>query len=315
VPAIRSLVTGGSGFIGRHVVAALASQGHYVRILDLEPPREKLQGIEYVAGSILDAACVRDALRGIDHVYHVAGISQLWTRDPADFRRINYEGTQAMLDAAREAGVGRFVHCSSETVTLADFGPMPGPYSRSKLQAEQAVRAAAENGLPAVVVAPTVTIGPNDDNQTPGTAMLSVFLGGRVRFYLDCTLNLVDVRDVARGMFLAGAHGRMGERYFLGGHNISVAALLRSMQEFTQRRQLRIPIPGALALMVAALAETVATHLTHRPPIASVEGVRLGRLLRPIASDLAQRDLGYAARPLEVTLRDAIAWLCRTARP
>jgi dihydroflavonol-4-reductase len=186
---------------------------------------------------------------------------------------------------------------------------MPGPYSRSKFLAEQAARRAAEQGFPAVVVAPTVTLGPDDYNSTPGTAMLAGFLPKRVQFYLNCALNFVDVRDVARGMTLAGESGRVGERYFLGGTNASIAELLAFIERITGRKRVRIPIPGAAALMVAALADTVATYLTHRPPVASIEGVRLGRRLRAISSDKTQRELGYAARPLESTLRDAIDWL------
>jgi dihydroflavonol-4-reductase len=306
----HSLVTGGSGFIGRHVVRALRERCHHVRVLDVKPPPDLIPDVEYVAGSILDRSCIRDALRGVDHVYHLAAITHLWTTRPDDFDSVNYVGSKQVLAAAREHGVARFVHCSSETVkpegTAAD---MPGPYSRSKFLAEQAVRQAAEKGFPAIVIAPTVTLGPDDCNFTPGTAMLAGFLPKRVQFYLNCALNFVDVRDVALGMALAGESGRIGERYFLGGTNISIAELLALIERITRRKRMRIPIPGAVALLFAWWADTVATHLTHRPPIASIEGVRLGQRLRPISSDKAQRELGYATRPLDSTLRDAIDWL------
>jgi dihydroflavonol-4-reductase len=268
--------------------------------------------VEYVAGSILDRSCVREALRGIDHVYHLAAITHLWTARRDDFDSVNHVGSKQVLAAAREHGVARFVHCSSETVTPeGTAADMPGPYSRSKFLAEQAVRRAAEAGFPAIVVAPTVTLGPHDYNSTPGTAMLAGFLPKRVQFYLNCALNFVDVRDVARGMLLAVESGRNGERYFLGGTNISIAELLFLIERITRHTRVRIPIPGAVALLFAGWAEAVATRLTHRPPIASIEGVRLGQRLRPISSDKAQRELGYATRPLESTLRDAIDWLYR----
>jgi dihydroflavonol-4-reductase len=306
----RSLVTGGSGFIGRHLVTALTARGHEVRILDLEPPRDDSARAQYVRGSILDGRVVGNALRDVEHVYHLAGISHLWTRCGADFSRVNCDGTKALLVAAREAKVARFLYCSSETVDLAAFAAdLPGPYSRSKFLGEQAVRAAARDGLPVVIVAPTVTLGPNDDNSTPGTAMLAGFLARRLQFYFDCILNLVDVRDVARGMVLAGEVGSVGERYLLGGTNISVSELLTLIEGITKHKRMRIPVPDTLALAIAACSEMIATYITHRPPLAPVEGVRLARMLPQIAIEKAQRELGYEARPLERTLEDAIAHL------
>jgi len=304
----RSLVTGGSGFIGRHLVTALMARDHRVRILDIEPPREALPGVEYVHGSILDDSIVASSLRDIEQVYHLAGISHLWTPCVDDFRRVNCDGTKALLVAAREAGVARFLYCSSETVDLgASADDLPGPYSRSKFLAEQPVRTAARDGLPVVIVAPTVTIGPSDDNSTPGTAMLTGFLARRLQFYFDCTLNLVDVRDVARGMVLAAEVGREGERYLLGGTNISVCDLLALVERVTKHKRVRISVPGTIAFVIAAFSEMIATYITHRPPLAPVEGVRLARILPAIAIDKAQRELGYEARPLESTLEDAVA--------
>jgi nucleoside-diphosphate-sugar epimerase len=301
-------VTGGSGFIGRHLVTALMARGDRVRILDLEPPREALPGVEYVRGSILDDSVVASSLRDIEHVYHLAGISHLWAQCAGDFRRVNCDGTKALLVAAREAGVARFLYCSSETVDLAaSAADLPGPYSRSKFLAEQAVRAAARDGLPVVIVAPTVTLGPDDDNSTPGTAMLAGFLARRLQFYFNCILNLVDVRDVARGMVLAGKVGRAGERYLLGGTNISVSELLALIERITKRKRVRIPVPGTLAFIIAAFSEIIATYITHRLPLAPVEGVRLARILPQIVIEKAQRELGYETRPLQSTLEDAVA--------
>ncbi len=231
------LITGGSGFIGRHLVAALQARGTRVRVLDLTPPGDLAADIEFVPGSILDAECLDGAMANVRRVYHVAGIAKLWSRDRSDFDRVNAGGTATVLRAAAAHRIERVVHCSTEAILLpkrrgADrlidetvqpaLSDMPGPYTRSKLTAEQSVLAAVEGGMDALIVNPTVPIGPGDRNLTPPAAMLSMFLNGQSPAYLDCTLNLVDVRDVAAGMVLAAERGRTGERYILGGDNVAL---------------------------------------------------------------------------------------------
>lgn len=318
------LVTGGSGFIGRHVVAALRARGGGVRILDLAPPDDLAADVEFVAGSILDPQRLDAAMTGVRRVYHLAGIAKLWSRDRADFERINAGGTAMMLRAAATQRVERVIHCSTEAILLPKrrgsvalideivqpaLGDMPGPYTRSKLKAEQSVLAAVQDGLNALIVNPTVPIGPGDRNLTPPAAMLSMFLKGQSLAYLECMLNLVDVRDVAGGMVLAAERGRTGERYILGGDNLALSDLLRLLETISGRPMPKRAVPGWLALASAVVTEWVADVLTHQPPAATREGVALALRSQPFDSRKARSELGYAPRALQDALADAVSWL------
>ena len=321
------LVTGGSGFIGRHLVAALHARGARVRVLDLTPPGDLAADIEFVPGSILDAECLDVAMANVRRVYHVAGIAKLWSRDRSDFDRVNAGGTATVLRAAAAHRVERVIHCSTEAILLpkrrgADglidetgrpaLSDMPGPYTRSKLTAEQSVLAAVEGGMDALIVNPTVPIGPGDRNLTPPAAMLSMFLNGQSPAYLDCVLNLVDVRDVAAGMVLAAERGRTGERYILGGDNVALRDLLTLLERISARPMPKRAVPGWLALASAAVAEWAADVVTGRTPAATREGVRLALRSGPFDSQKARSELGYAPRPLQDALSDAVAWLSAT---
>lgn len=318
------LVTGGSGFIGAHLVAALLARGREVRVLDLVPPQTQAAGMVFVRGSLLDPACLSQAMAGVCHVYHLAGIASLWTPDRARFEQVNAEGTERVAQAALVHRAARFVHCSTEAILLPARRPdgsalitesrepvladMPGPYTRSKLLAEHAVRAAVAAGLDAVIVNPTVPIGPGDRNLTPPAAMLAMFLNGQSPAFLDCVLNLVDVRDVAAGMLAAAACGRCGERYILGGDNVALRDLLALLALRSGRTMPKRAIPGSLALMAATIAEAIAAW-TGRAPAATREGVRLALRSAPFDSAKARHELGYAPRSFDVALSDALAWL------
>ncbi|MDQ2104689.1 NAD-dependent epimerase/dehydratase family protein [Azospirillum isscasi] len=321
-----TLVTGGSGFIGGHLVAALAARGERVRILDRQDPPDPLPpGVEFRRGSILDEAAVARALDGVERVYHLAAVALLWDRDPAVFDRVNRQGTRVLLDAAARApGLRRFIHCSTEAVMIGHPPPrrlpprlnedadpgleaLAGPYCRSKYRAEQDALAAAARGLPVVVVNPTAPIGPGDRLPTPPNAMLRLFRGGGPRLILDCVLNLVDVRDVAQGMILAAERGRIGERYILGGTDIALGDLARRIDRLCGREPVRRrPVPPALALAAARVEEWLSDHVTRRPPTASVTGVRLALGGGGFDSGKAMRELGYTVRPLEASLREAL---------
>jgi dihydroflavonol-4-reductase len=318
------LVTGGSGFIGRHVVNTLRARGARVRILDLVPPDDPAPDVEFVSGSILDPDRVGAAMLDVRHVYHLAGIAKLWSRDRSDFDRVNAVGTATVMRAAAERRVARVVHCSTEAILLPkchaagalidetarpERSDMSGPYTRSKLAAEQAVLAAVQGGLNALIVNPTVPIGPGDRNGTPPAAMLSMFLNGQTPAYLDCVLNLVDVRDVAAGMVLAAERGRTGERYILGGENVALRDLLILLERISARPMPKRALPGWLALGSATVTEWVADVWTKRPPAATLEGVRLALRSGPFDSKKACNELGYASRPLQDALTDAVAWL------
>ncbi|NBC34868.1 MAG: NAD-dependent epimerase/dehydratase family protein [Alphaproteobacteria bacterium] len=323
---MTDLVTGGAGYIGRHVVAALLSAGRPVRVLDRAAAPGLPADVGYIRGSVTDRDTVRGALDGVERVFHLAAIPHLWARDRQDFDAVNAGGTRIILEAARQAGVSRVVHCSTDAILLAGrdriadetvamrAAAMPGPYCLSKLRAEEAARQAAADGLPVVIVNPTVPVGPGDASETPPTRMLLDFLNGRTPAFLDCTLNLVDVRDVASGHLLAAARGRSGERYILGGETLDLAALLERLQRLSGRRMPRRRIPYWLALAAAHVDEAIADHLTGRPPRAPVTGVRLARRLGPLSTAKAARDLGFAARPLADSLRDFLNWAAETGR-
>ncbi|MBP2314823.1 NAD-dependent epimerase/dehydratase family protein [Azospirillum soli] len=315
-----ALVTGGSGFIGGHLVAALTARGERVRILDVCEPANAPPGVEFRHGSILDPEAAARAMEGVEQVFHLAAHAQLWLPDPADFDRVNREGTRIVLDAARRVGVRRFLHCSTEAVLVgapparrldesADPGieDLAGPYCRSKWLAEREALAAARDGLPVVVVNPTAPIGPGDRTPTPPTAMLRLFQAGGPRLILDCTLNLVDVRDVAAGMLLVAERGRVGERYLLGGTDIRLAELAARIDRLMGRPVAkRYAVPGGVALVAARVEEWLSDHVTRRPPHAPVTGVRLALGAGGFDSGKAMRELGYRTRPLEETLADAL---------
>ena len=319
----RVLVTGGTGFIGQHLVSTLATRGRQVRVLDLRPPICALPEVEYVQGSVLDATVVNEALAGVDEVYHLAGLPGMWLPQKADFDTVNRHGTEVVITAARKKGTNRFLHCSTESILFRrspspgganDHGllpaeEMPGLYTRSKMLAERFATQAAASGFPLVIGTPTMPIGPHDHNLTPPTAMLQHFLHARVQLYLDFIVNLVDVRDVASGLILAMERGQIGQRYILGGESIPLKKILQLMATISGRRSLSIAVPGRLAEISAKMLELISDHVTRRPPTGTAEGVRIAMRATDLSIDKARRELGYAPRPVEPTLRDTIAYL------
>ncbi len=315
------LVTGGSGFIGQHLVSALVARNRQVRVLDLLPPA--LSEVQYIRGSVLDPALVDEALRDVDEVYHLAALPGMWLPKKADFHTVNYHGTEVVIAAARKRGIARFLHCSTESILFRapssqdavcehDLMPadtMPGLYTRSKLLAEQLAMQAASSGYPVIVGTPTMPIGLHDHNLTPPTAMLRHFLDGRLHLYLDFIVNLVDVRDVATGLILAMEHGRAGHRYILGSEGIPLKRILELMAAISGRRNLTIPIPGHVAQMAATALEFISDHVTRRPPTGTAEGVRIALRAKELSIEKSQQELGYAPRPVEPALRDTITYL------
>ena len=324
----KSLVTGGSGFIGHHLVSALLARGDTLRIFDLNAPLETTAKVEFLRGSIDDRPAILDALHGMDRVFHLAGIAHLWTRNLADLDRVNRFGTETLLSAAAESRIGRIVHCSTESILMpphrADvpideaislqLSDMAGPYTRSKFAGEQRARAAARAGLPVVIVNPTVPLGPGDHRITPPTALLARFLDGGRFASLECTLNLADVRDIAEGMILAAEHGRIGERYILGGQNLSMRELAVLIGQFTGKPASPIWIPPWLALGAGLIGGWLANHVTHSTPAATAEGVRLALRSGPLDIGKARRELGYAPRPIEPALVQALEWVTKQGR-
>ena len=316
----QALVTGGGGFVGQHLVAALLARGDRVRIVDLRSPERAPPGAQYVQGSILDAALVRQALDGVEEVYHLAALPGMWMPRKADFHDVNCRGTEVVLAAARERGVRRFLHCSTESILFGRSNPepfvserthttpeeMPGAYTRSKMLAEQLALKAAASGFPVVIANPTMPVGPHR-HLTPPTEMLRYFLKRHIQVYLDFVMNLVDVRDVAAGLLLAMERGQFGQRYILGGEDISMRRLLETLAAISGREAVRVAMPGGIARAIAAAMEFIADHVTRRPPAATVEGVRIALRSKPLSIEKSRRELGYAPRPIELALREVIA--------
>jgi dihydroflavonol-4-reductase len=317
----QTLVTGGSGFIGQHLVALLARSGRRVRILDLRPPACTPAGAQFVKGSVLDPALVREALDDVEEVYHLAALPGMWMPRKDDFHAVNCRGTEVVIEAARKRGVARFLHCSTESILFSPSNPeaviteeacatldeMPGAYTRSKMLAEQRAVQAAASGFPVVIANPTMPIGPHQGDLTPPTSMLQYFRGRRVQIYFDFIMNLVDVRDVAAGLALAMERGQIGHRYILGGEEISLTKLLRILGAISGENAVRVPIPAAIAQVTAAIMEFVADRVTHRAPAATIEGVRIALRSKALSIEKSRRELGYAPRSIMPALREALA--------
>jgi dihydroflavonol-4-reductase len=315
-----SLVTGGSGFIGRHLVAGLLAKGDDVRVLDVAPPQAGDRTVDFVQGSVADCAACTRALDGVDRVYHLAGIAHLWRRQIEDFDTVNRRGTEALLKAAADKRIRRVVHCSTESILLPRrrnhraideskppaLEDMAGPYTRSKHLGEAAALRAAKNGLDVVVVNPTVPIGVGDRNMTPPAAMLALFLSGHTPFFLDCVLNLVDVRDIADGIVRAGEHGRSGERYILGGENLELRELLPILEKKSGHRMPRHKVPAALALLTGSISGWIADNVTRRPPVVTREAVLLALRSAPFDCAKARRELGYQPGSIDRPLTDVV---------
>jgi dihydroflavonol-4-reductase len=318
-----TLVTGGTGFIGANVARELVAAGATVRVLARPGgDRRALAGVkvEIVEGDLLDRASVRRALGGVRSVYHVAADYRLWTPDPAMLYRTNVDGTRVVLEAAGEAGVTRVVHTSTvgavgipedgrpgtedTPVTLAD---MIGHYKRSKFLAEQVALEFARRGLPVVVVNPSAPIGPWDVKPTPTGQMIVDFMRGRMLASVDTGLNIVHVRDVARGHLLAAERGTPGERYILGHRDLSLVDIFGVLAEITGRRAPRFRVPYAVAWFGAACCETVA-RVTGRPPAVPLTAVRMARKRMYFSPARAVRELGLPQTDVRTALADAVAW-------
>ena len=316
----QALVTGGSGFIGQHLVTTLRAHDRRVRVLDLRPPRCAATAVQYVRGSVLDAELLQAALDDVEEVYHLAGLPGMWTQCKDDFHAVNAQGTAIVIAAARKRGVSRLLHCSTESIlfrrsrtasALAEdvsvtLEQMPGAYTRSKMLGEQQALQAAASGFPVVIANPTMPIGPHNGNLTPPTLMLQYFLSRRVQIYMDFIMNLVDVRDVAIGLLLAMERGQTGQRYILGGENIALKKFLAMVSVISGRSALRVSIPAVIAQTSAAVLEFIADHVTHKPPAGTVEGVRIASRSQALSIEKARRELGYAPRPIGGALEEAV---------
>jgi dihydroflavonol-4-reductase len=317
------LVTGGSGFIGAHIVRALLDDGATVRCLVRdERPRANLAGldVEIVQGDLTTPDSLGHALDGVQVLYHCAADYRLYARRPGEIYRTNVDGTRHLLQAAGDAGVERIVYTSSvgalglngdgqpgNEATPVALDDMIGHYKRSKFLAEREAEAAAGRGLPVVVVNPSAPVGELDVKPTPTGQMIVDFLDGKMPFYVDTGLNLVDVRDVARGHLLAAEKGRVGERYILGGENLTLKAILELLSDLTGRPAPRRRIPHWIPT-VAAAVDTGLARLLGRTPRVSLEAVRMSRHRMFFDAGKAVRELGLPQSPVRAALARAVAW-------
>jgi dihydroflavonol-4-reductase len=308
---VRALVTGAAGFIGSHVVAALASSGAQVRAFDRRAPADLPSGAEFAQGDLLDREALRRALAGCDAVFHLAALYSYSRRDVAAMERINVEGTRTLIE---EAGSRRIVH----TASCATCGPVAGRaateadspaawelrvlYKRTKIAGERIALDAAARGANIVVVNPTTPVGPGDRRPTPTGKMVADVATGRARAYLaGSALNVVAVEDVARGHLLAFERGRVGQRYLLGGENISMREAFRAICAAVGRPAPRLAVPWVAAYGAAWLA----TRLLREPKLLVIDEVRIARWPMLFDDALARAELGYSSEPAASALARA----------
>jgi dihydroflavonol-4-reductase len=321
---MKALVTGATGFVGAAVARVLIREGWEVRALARKgSDRRNVQHLplEVVEGDLADRASLERALAECQALFHVAADYRLGAFDPRQLYQTNVEGTRNILEASRQAGVQRVVYTSSVATvgiprdgtpgnedTPVGIADMVGHYKRSKFLAEQVVREAALAGLSVVIVNPSTPIGPGDIKPTPTGQLVLDAAAGRMPACVDTGLNVVHVDDVAAGHLLAFHRGRLGERYILGGQDLTLREILVEIAGLVGRKPPTVRLPTGVVLPIAYVAEAIA-RITGRPGRITVESVRMARKRMFFSSDKAKRELGYASRAPTEALRDAIAWL------
>ncbi len=319
-----AFVTGATGFLGSHVARVLADNGADMRLLVRSSSNlRNIEGLraDRALGDLRDPVSLEKAMAGCDVVFHVAADYRLWVRDPNEMYRSNVEGTRAILEAARKNGVRRLVYTSSvatigftrnsypanedSPVSLAD---MIGHYKRSKFMAEQLALEAGRSGLEVVVVNPTTPVGDQDVKPTPTGRIVVDFLKRKFPAYVETGLNLVDVRECARGHVTALEKGKSGERYILGGENLTLKQILDKLAKITGLPSPILKLPYIFAYAAGIADEIVTGRLRGREPRATIDTVRMGAKKMFASSDKAERDLGWKIVPVESALRRAAEW-------
>ncbi len=325
---MKAFVTGATGFVGSHVAHVLAEQGADLRLLvrsSSDPKNIQHLMAERVVGDLRDSGSLEKAISGCDTVFHVAADYRLWIRDPEQMYRSNVEGTRAILEAARKNGVRRVVYTSSvATMGFTSNGHpanedspvalenMIGHYKRSKFMAEQIVLAAGEraeeSGMKVVVVNPTTPVGEQDIKPTPTGRIIVDFLKKKFPAYVDTGLNLLDVRECARGHVAALEKGRSGERYILGGENLTLKQILDKLAAITGLPSPKVRVPYAVALAAGVVDQVVTGSILRREPRATIEAVRMSRKKMFVTSGKAERELGWKVVAVDDALRRAVEW-------
>lgn len=317
------LVTGATGFVGAAIVRALLARGETVRVL-ARPNSDRRNvshlNVEVVEGRLEDLESLRRAVRGCRVLIHTAADYRIWVPDPAAMMRANVDGTRALMEAALAESVERVVYTSSVATlghveggsadedTPTSIADKVGPYKQSKFLAEEAVRALVKDkGLPAVIVNPSTPIGPGDVKPTPTGRMIVEAASGRMPAYVDTGLNIVHVDDVAQGHLLALDKGRIGERYILGGENLSLADILIRIATITGGRPPLMKLPRWPLYPLAWGAEAWARAFGGEPFV-TVDGLKMAKIHMFFSSAKAERELGYRHRPADEALDAAVEW-------
>ena len=320
---MTTLVTGATGFLGSHIARQLTARGESVRVLVRATSQTRaVDGlpVEKAVGDLRDLPSLCRALAGVRRVYHVAADYRFGVRNPQELYESNVTGTRNLLEAARQEGVELFIYTSTvATIAVPRWGKLPneetparleemiGHYKRSKFLAEKEAFRAAASGLPVIVVNPTAPVGPGDWKPTPTGRIIVDFLCGRMPGYVDTGLNVVPVEDAAAGHILAAERGRVGQRYILGGRNMTLKQILDALAVITGRRAPRLRFPHAVAL-AAGYVDQVASFMLRREPRIPLEGVRMARHKMFVDGSKAERELGFAPGPIEPALERAVRW-------
>ena len=319
---MTTLVTGAAGFLGSHVARQLVSRGDDVRVLMRASSTNRAiadLSLEYVTGDLRDPASLERAMKGVKRVFHVAADYRLWAKRRQDIYDSNVGGTKNLLEAARRAGVEQLIYTSTVATIAVDRPQLPneftdakleemvGHYKRSKWIAEREALSAAKAGLPVIVVMPTTPVGPWDWKPTPTGKIILDFLNGKMPGYVETGLNFVGVEECAAGHLLAAEKGKIGQRYLLGGENLTLKAMLDLLSKITGLPAPKLKIPHGLALGVA-YANTVFSRLIGREPSIPIEGVKIARHMMFVDCTRAQRELGFKAGPVSEALERAVRW-------
>jgi len=321
---MKCFVTGATGFLGSHVARRLLARGAELRLL--VRPTSRLDNIadlaaEHVTGDLCDADSLRKGMAGCELVFHVAADYRLWARDRNQLYQSNVEGTRNILTAARDSGVRRVVYTSSvATMGFGDDGRpadenspvslagMIGDYKRSKFMAEQLVLDAGRAGQDVVMVNPSTPVGERDIKPTPSGQIIVDFLRRKFPAYVDTGLNLVDAVDCAEGHLLAMEKARPGERYILGGENLTLKQILDKLGAITGLPSPNVKVPYGVALAAGAWGSLVVGGMLKREPRATIDAVQMSRKKMFVSSAKAERELGWQSRPVDDSLRRAVEW-------
>ncbi|MCL0039833.1 NAD-dependent epimerase/dehydratase family protein [Nitrospinaceae bacterium] len=321
---MKTLITGSTGFLGSAVLRELLDDGREVKALVRRGTRTaNIDGldVEIAYGDLRDPESIRSAFNGCDILYHVAAYYSLWNRDQQLIYEINVGGTRKILQVAKEKGLEKIVYTSTVGCiglnedqtpatenTFFNKNTLSNDYKKSKYQAEQVALDFARGGLPVVIVNPSTPIGPRDIKPTPTGKIILDFMNREMPAYLDTGLNLIDVKDCARGHILAEQKGVLGERYILGNQNMSLLDILVTLEKITGLKAPRIKMPFWVALGAGWACEMISNHLTGKPPAVPLAGVKMAKYFMYFDSSKAVQKLGLAQNPVENALRQSVDW-------